>query len=219
MSKACDQTGSDRVIHICHEDRQGRIEALYRAYPCGSVRHNHARVEPGQFTREFRKALIGATREALFEDEVGVLDQSIIEEALVKGNRLGIRARGRRRLAAKKPNRGLRPLRSRETRPHDRRSAHKRDEIAPPHCAAPRTDNDNNLAQYQFLGPLEIVYPGCRADEPAGRVNARAVMNPASSRLLPPVAPGIRPLIPTAPFDTGPTMPWLAGCVRPARPC
>jgi hypothetical protein len=73
------------------------------------------------------------SRAKLFEDKVAALDQSVIEEALVKGNSLGILGRWCRCLTAEKPDDDRRLLRPRRVRPHNRRTANKCDEFASMH--------------------------------------------------------------------------------------
>src|SRR5437868_409556 len=103
MSEACNQTSAYRVVHISHDYRHGRIEALRRAYGGGTVRHNNTRIFLGQFIRECRKAIIVASREALLEHVVATIDQSVVSEPLY--DRAALRSIGTWwRLATKKPN-------------------------------------------------------------------------------------------------------------------
>jgi hypothetical protein len=55
---------------ICHDNRDGRIEALRGADAGGSVRHDYSHIFLSQLVRKFRKALIVATREVVFKDLV-----------------------------------------------------------------------------------------------------------------------------------------------------
>ena len=75
MSKACNQTSPHRVVHICHDNRHGRIEALRRTDAGGSVRYDYSRIFLSQLARKLWKTLIVATCEArLFEDIVTAFD-------------------------------------------------------------------------------------------------------------------------------------------------
>jgi len=82
MSEACNHTSPHRVIHVGHDNCDGRIEALRSAYPGGTVRYNYSGFLLSKLTRECRKTLIVARREAVFEHKVATMDQSVIAEAV-----------------------------------------------------------------------------------------------------------------------------------------